>query len=149
TGRIGPAANYAIRARDQATGLFYDVPFTHQMRTADGYENAVFGTAQSNAAVVTDQLMILLTDRETGIDHYGIREVRARNGSEPVPMRLPKALSELSWGGYYPVARAFDGTTGAQWSSDTQGGVMAIYAAGRNMKFTNLRIIGFGTKAAR
>ncbi len=148
-GRLGPAALYTIRARDEVTGQYNDVSFVRQPRTAKGREMAVFGTEQSPAAIVTDRLVLLLTSREAGVDFYSLREATPHNGAAPVEMRLPRALNALDWGAGYPVFQAVDRDPATRWASGTQGMVGAVNLYGSNLKFTHLRIVGFGTKAGR
>ena len=142
-GRFGPAAEYQIQARDPNTGQFFDVPFVREQRTTTGLQANKFGTA-----IVTDRLVILLTSKELGVDFYSLKELRVQNGGAPVALRIPRALNSFSWGDYQ-LLRAFDGDSFTQWASDTQGMVGAIAMVGRNVKFTHLRIVGFGTKAAK
>jgi hypothetical protein len=140
-GRFGAAAAYAIRARDEATGQDYDVPFTRQARTADGLEPNTFGTN-----VVTDQLTILLTNRASMVDYYSLREVTLQNGSVPVNVRVPTTRSSLIWDANRGLLQAFDQNAQTQWASATQGLIGGINLAGNNMKFSHLKIIGFGSK---
>jgi len=63
-------------------------------------------------------------------------------------MRLPTASGSPHWADY-GVLWAFDQNPFTAWASDTQGMIGAIFVPGSNMKFTQLRIIGFGTKAGR
>ncbi len=149
SGRLGPAADYRIQARDETTHAYYDVPFVRQNRTGKGWQTNTFGTLESTNAIVTDQLLIRLTAREAAVDYYSLSEVTLQNGSVPVAMRLPTARNTLNWGAFYTILRAFDRATDTGWASDTQGMVGAINAAGSNLKFTHLKIIGFGTKAGR
>ncbi len=146
-GRLGPAADYRIQARDQNTQQFYDVPYVRQPRTASGAQVNTFGTAQTPSAIVTDQLVILLDSKELGVDFYSLREVRLQNGAAPVPLRIPSALNHLSWDLDYHILRAFDGDPNTHWTSASQGMVGALSAIGNNLKFTHLRVVGFGTKA--
>jgi hypothetical protein len=146
-GRFGPATAYAIRARDAQTGLYYDVPFVRRVRTADGLEIATLGTAESTNTVTTDSVVLVLTEKDAAVDYYSIREVSLQNGSQPVPLRLPKALNVLN--ANYTALRAFDGTMDTEWASSSQGSVTAIALGGSNMKFIDLSIVGFGTKALR
>src|SRR5258708_11340201 len=46
------------------------------------------------------------------------------------------------------ILQACDRKTGTEWASGTQGMVGAINLFGNNLKFTRLKVIGFGTKAA-
>jgi hypothetical protein len=147
--RLGAASQYFIFARDQNSGQLVQIPFTSGGRSAAGLETAVFGTSQSSSPVTTDQILILLTVRESGVDSYSLKEVSLQNGSLAVPMRLPTAMSTLSWGTTYSVVRAFDGDLQTGWASDTQGSVTAVDVLGSNMKFTGLKVINFGTKAKR
>ena len=148
-GRLGPAADYQVQARDPITGVFNDVPFVRQSRTLDGVEINTFGTVGSAISVTTDQIRILLTSRELGVDYYSLREVALQNASGPVPLKLPTSLNYLATDHNYDILRAFDGDPDTQWVSATQGMIGAIDAVGSNFKFTGLKIIGFGTKATR
>jgi hypothetical protein len=153
-GRLGAAASYTIRARDEDTGQYFDVPFVGHGRLPSGSETATFGTSQATNEVRTDQLLIVLAAREATVDRYSLREVTLRHGLEPVPMRLPVArgtttLSQLFLGLNYGVLRAFDQNTDTEWASGTQGMIGAINVIGNNLKFKNLKIIGYGTKAAK
>jgi len=143
-GQLGPAADYYIQARDPNTGQLYDVPFVRQQRTTNGVELSLFGTAQSNSAIVTGQLIIQLTAKELGVDFYSLREVTLQNGATPVPLKLPTAQNNTK-----SVLRAFDGDANTEWAGGLQGMVGAIAATGNNLKFTHLKVIGFGTKAWR
>jgi hypothetical protein len=146
--RLGPAAEYSIRARDENSGQYYEVPFVRHVQTAEGWETNTFGTIQSTNTIVTDQLQILLTSREPMVGYYSLRELTLQNGLAPVMMRLPTADSSFTWGDY-SILRAFDKDSDTQWASDTQGMIGAIFAVGNNMKFTHLKVVGFGTKAGR
>jgi hypothetical protein len=148
-GRLGPAADYQIQARDPVTLQFYEVAFVRQQRTTDGVEVNTFGTQQSTATIITDQIRILLNTKEPTVDFYSLREVTLQNGLVPVPLKLPSALNHLSWGVDYHILRAFDGDTDTQWACGTQGMVGAIGVVGNNLKFTRLKVIGFGTKLGR
>lgn len=145
-GRLGPAAVYTIRARDENSGQFYDVPFVRQPRTAAGRETAVFGTEFAPVGVVTDRLMLLLTSREAGVDFYSLREVSPQNGAVPVAPRVPTSLNDFIG---FPVLQAVDRDPATRWASGTQGSVTAVNVYGNNLKFTHLKIVGFGTKALR
>jgi len=148
-GRFGLPAQYAIRARDAQTGEYYDTPFVRRVRTANGLEIATFGTDASTNTLTTDSIMIVLTAKESGVDYYSIRELSLQNGSQPLAMRLPSARTVLNWGANYTTLRAFDGTTDTEWVCGSQGSVTAIGLAGNNLKFIDLRIVGFGTKGLR
>ncbi len=148
-GRLGPAADFRIQARDQNTQQFYDVPFVRQERTASGSQVNIFGTAQTPRAIVTDQLVLLLDSKELGVDFYSLREVGVQNDAAPVALRLPTALNHLSWDKDYHILGAFDGDPNTYWVSDTQGMIGALNATGNNLKFTHLKVVGFGTKAAK
>jgi len=147
-GRLGPAADYQIQARDPNTGIFHDVPFVRHSRTVDGAEINTFGTAGS-PIITTDQIVILLNARELGVDYYSLREVALQNGGEPMAFKLPTSLNHLAWDSNYEVLRAFDGDPDTQWVSATQGMIGALDVVGNNVKLTGLKIIGFGTKATR
>jgi len=148
-GRLGPAALYTIRARDAGTGQYYDIPFVRQPRTAAGRETAVFGTEENPAGLVTDRLVLLLTSREAGVDFYSLCEVTPQNGATPVGLRLPAASSSLPLGAGDQVLQAVDRDPVTRWASGTQGMVGAVGLYGNNLRFTHLRIVGFGTKAGR
>jgi hypothetical protein len=148
TGRFGPAATYLIRARDESSGGFYNVPFVSHGRTSNGLETVQFGNAQFTNIISTDQLQIVMTAKEAGVDYYSLKGVSIQNGTIPTKMRLPVAAGSLNWGNF-EVMRAFDNDPSTQWASDTQGMVGAADLAGNNMKFCGLKVIGFGTKAAR
>lgn len=147
--RFGAASNYIIRARDPNTGSFYDVPFVRHPRSADGLEVNTFGTEEAANSIITDQLLISLTARESGVNYYSLREVALQNSSQPVSLRVPGAAGTLPWGGTFSIVQAFDRTNNTQWVCDTQGAIGAINAAGNNLKFTNLKIINFGSKAGK
>jgi hypothetical protein len=140
-GQLGPAIQYRIQVRDSNNGEYYDVPFTRQQRTSRGLERNTFGST-----IITDTLAILLDAKELEVDFYSLREIRLLNGNAPVRGRLPSALNSLPWGNY-EILRAFDGDMSTQWASDSQGMCGAIAVVGANLKFTNLKIIGFGCKA--
>ncbi len=142
-GRLGPAAQYRIQARNPTTQEFEDVSFLPQSRSATGLQRNRFGRA-----AITDQLVILLTARELGVDFFSLKEIMLYNGNEPVPLKIPTAMNTLGWGNF-PILSAFDGDPATQWASDTQGMVGAIDVVGNNLKFTDLRVVGFGTKATR
>jgi hypothetical protein len=148
-GRLGPASEYLVRARDQATGDFFSVPIVRHGRTEDGFEAVTFGTTLSTNAVITDRLAILLTAKRPQVDYYSLSEIGVRSPSTSVKMRLPYANRALSWGFTYGVLRAFDRSDETEWVSDTQGMVGALSLYGSNLKFTDLKISGFGTKAGR
>jgi hypothetical protein len=141
-GHLGPASEYQVQARD-ATGQYYVVPLVRQPRTSEDLELNVFGTP-----IVTDQLVLVLNTKEAGVDFYSLRELSLQNGNTQVALKVPRALTTLGWGDYH-VLRAFDGDLGTQWTSDTQGSCVAIRALGSNLKFSRLKIVGFGTKATR
>jgi hypothetical protein len=146
-GRLGPAASYSIRARDENTGEQHEVQFVRHDRTADGRQRNVFGTTQSPEVVITDQLTIVLTAREPMVDYYSLREVTLQYGFAPVSMRLPAAHSTLDRN--RSIWLAFDQTSDTYWSCGTQGMIGSMVVTGNNMKFTRLKVIGFGTKAGR
>ena len=143
-GRLGPAAGYAVRARAESSGAWFDVPFVTSGRSNNGVEIIRFGTAQITNTIISDQFMLVLTNRELGVDYYSLREVSLRNGSSPVPLRLPSAMNHFSG-----VWNAVDGNAATAWRSGTQGAVSAVQVFGSNIKLTNLRVIGFGTTLGR
>jgi len=143
-GRLGAAASYVIRARNESTGQYFDVPFFRSARDADGWETSSF------SPIVTDQLVLLLTEKEPLVNYYSLKEVSLQNGPAGVKLRIPTAMSDVNWGGVnHRAHRAFDGTNATQWASGTQGMVGAVDILGSNLKFTRLKIVGFGTKAGR
>jgi hypothetical protein len=146
-GRLGPASGYLIRARDDISGLYHDVPFVRHGRSTSGVESVTFGTSQSTNPITTDRVVLLLTNRELSVDYYSLREVTLRNDWLPVAILLPTSSSSL--GGPYSTLHAFDRDTATEWASNTQGMVGALNVAGSNLKFTSLKIIGFGSKANR
>jgi hypothetical protein len=148
-GRFGAAASYLIRAHDEITGNDYDVPFVRHTRTADGQEINTFGTAVSTNTLVTDRLTIVLSAREFAVNYYSLREVTLQQGGVPIAVRLPTARNALFWSPERSILQAFDHNPGTQWASGTQGMIGALYAAGNNLKFTDLKVVGFGTKAGR
>lgn len=147
-GRLGPASAFTVTARDENSGLYVNVPFVRHQRTASGNETVSFGTIESTNVVVTDRLRILLTSREPSVDYYSLREVTLQKGSIPVTLRLPTSLNNYL-SGSYSILQAFDRDSASEWASGTQGMVGAIAAWGNNLKFTDLKVIGFGTKVGR
>jgi hypothetical protein len=141
-GRLGPASEYEFQARNSGTGQYADITFTAQNRSSNGWQVITFDTG-----VITDELVILLNAKELGVNFYSLREVRLWNGANVSP-KIPNALNSLSWGNY-SILRAFDTNPSTQWASDSQGMIGAIDAVGSNLKFIDLRIVGFGTKATR
>lgn len=148
-GRFGPAAELRFEVRNQATGEFQPVPFVRHVRHPNGWETSWFGTLTETNTVATDRVRLVLLGRERLVDRYGLKEVRFRNRSRTVPVPVPTALNFLNFSGARTVLRAFDGDYATSWASGTQGGVGAISLAGSNLKFTQLRVKGFGTKAGR
>lgn len=146
--RLGPSAGYLIYAHDENTGQMLEVPFTSHGRSSNGVEIATFGTVDSTNTVITDQLTILLMVREPGVDHYSLRELSLQQGFSSVPLRIPSAMNALATSPA-SIMKAFDGDTNTYWVSDTQGSLTAIDVRGSNLKFSGLKIIGFGTKAGR
>src|SRR6185369_8257556 len=98
--RLGPAAQFYLLARNLSTGQFENIAFVSSGRSATGVETITFGSLQTPITVATDRLEILLTAREAGVDSYSIKEVSLQNGSSPVPVRLPGALSNFPFGSY-------------------------------------------------
>jgi hypothetical protein len=147
-GHLGPASAFTIAARDENSGLYVNVPFVRHPRTASGTEAISFGTTESTNVVVTDRLRIMLISREPSVDYYSLSEVRVQNGPAPVMVRQPTSANSFHLGSY-SILRAFDHDSATEWASGTQGMVGAIAAWGNNLKFTNLKVIGFGTKVGR
>jgi hypothetical protein len=142
-GRLGPATDYQVQARDPLTGQYYDVPLTRQARTSEGIELITFLTP-----IATDELVLQLKTKELGVDFYSLRELSLQNANGQVALKLPQSVSSLMWGNYN-LLRAFDRQVATQWASDTQGSCVAVRALGSNLKFSRLKIVGFGTKATR
>jgi hypothetical protein len=147
-GHLGPAAQYQIFARDENTGQTNAVPFFSQGPGAGGVEIVNFGTSTSPNTVLTDQLTILLVGRQAGVDYYSLSEMGVNGSSAAAMMRIPTAPNSVYWNGYgtYSVLRAFDGDLNTQWAGGLQGAVAAVNVHGSNLKFTNLKVIGFGSK---
>jgi hypothetical protein len=145
-GQLGPASEFSIRARDATTHAYHDVPFVRHGRTAKGWETNTFGPLGLTNSIVTDQLSIRLTAREPSVDYYSLSEVTLQNGPWPVPLRIPTARTFLG-SAPYSVLKAFDGADDTGWVSGTQGMIGAIDVSGSNLKFTHLKMVGFGTKA--
>jgi hypothetical protein len=145
-GRFGAAAELRILARDETTGTFHEVPTLRQGRAPSGSETIFFGTG-SLVHVSTDHLVVELMDKELGIDFYSLREVRLKNGAALVPVRMPTARSTFGSVGYYRALNAFDDSLFTAWASHGPGMVGAASLFGNNLKFKNLKIIGFGTRA--
>lgn len=141
--QLGPAAEYRIRARNPATGLYEDVAFTRGARTPDGHELNTFA-----APVVTDHLMLVLDNKEPTTHVYSLREITTQHDWRAVRFRVPSALNTFPWGDYTAM-RAFDGAPESAWACTTQGAITAVTALGNNLKFTGLKIMGFGTKGFR
>ena len=141
--RLGPAGQFFISARDLATGQLKDIPFVSTGRSTNGLETLIFGTTGFTNSVTTDQLVILLASREAGVDFYSLSEVKLKKGSRTIPAKLPRTGTVAS------LLNAFDGNPKTRWTSGTQGAVTAVDARGNNLKFTKLKVIGFGTTAQR
>lgn len=148
SGRLGAAAAYSIEARNESTGEYHVVPFVRSVRNADGTEAVTFGTVASPTPISCDSLALVLTQREPTVDFYSLREVGVWNGSIPVPIRQPTSLNNLGNAGS-PISNAVDDDPDTQWVSNTQGAVTAILVCGSNLKFHDLSVVGFGTKAGR
>jgi hypothetical protein len=146
-GWLGPAAEFLVLVRNDATRQFDPVPITRHGRATNGVEIVTFGLPGTTNAVVTTQLALLLTAREPGVSFYSLREVSFHQGGGTVAPRLPTALNQLD--ASRSVLRAVDGDPGTQWISGTQGGLTAVHVRGSQIKLTNLKIVGFGTTALR
>ena len=148
-GRIGPALEYQIRAIDALTGNFYDVPFVRGPKDEFGAELAVFGTSGAPQVIITDRLVIRLIGKEPMVDYYGIKEIDVQNGASAATIRKPSARNYLPWGINHTISQAFDANEESVWVSGTQGEVSAIAVYGNNLKFTHLRMVGFGTRSGK
>jgi hypothetical protein len=140
--RLGPASDFLIFARDDETGQLNAVPFVRGGRPAIGSETVLF-----TLPVVSSQVVLLLTNREPGVTCFSLKEVCFQNGYTVVPMRLPAATS------YFDVShsplRALDRDPTTDWMGHVQGSVTAADVRGSNLKFSHLRVTGFGTTASR
>lgn len=146
-GVLGPAATYQIRARDPDSGQFYDVPFVRHARSTNGWQTNTFGPTGATNPVVTDQLLVLLTARDLGVDFYSLRELHLQHGWAQVSLRAPTARNTLpASGNNYSVLQLFDGVATTAWASYTQGQVGAVQLTGSNIKLRRLKVVGFGAK---
>jgi hypothetical protein len=148
-GRVGPALEYQIRARDALTGDYFDVPFVRGPKDVFGVEPAVFGTPGAPQIIITDRLVIRLIAKEPMVDHYGIKEIAVQNGASAATIRKPSARNYLPWGINYAISQAFEEEEETVWVSGTQGEASAIAVYGNNLKFTHLRMVGFGTRSGK
>jgi hypothetical protein len=129
--------------------LFQTVPMVRHGRGASGWETNTFGTLASTNPIVTDRLALVFNGREPGVDHYSIRSLALTHFGSPVAVRQPTASSSMNLGGTFPILKAFDHDPSTWWASKGQGAASAINVAGNNLKFTHLKVIGFGTRAGR
>lgn len=148
-GRLGPAEGFSIRARNETSGLYAEVPFVRGPRMADGWETCRFGTLTSTQVVTTDRLRVFMTNRAPDTLSYSLKAVEPRGPAGVVALRVPSALNQFFDAGAYGAVRTVDGDTNNGWASFTQGSVDAIITGGNNQKFIDLRIVGFGCRAAR
>lgn len=142
--QLGPASDYHIKARDVISGAYYDVPFTREPRAPGGSE-----INRSSQPIQTDQLMLVLTAHEPTVQMYSLREVTVANGAGAIAFRLPAARYTSPWLGNPSIFQAFDGAPETAWVSYTQGAVGAVNVVGNNLKFSRLKIFGFGTRAGK
>jgi len=133
--RLGPASEYKIKARRLDTGAYEELSFTRELRAPYGTENNLF-----TAPVQTDRFILELTARERDVNVYSLREVSPLSGTLLVPTALSASAS---------ILRAFDQAPETAYASATQGMIAALDVLGNNLKFTRLKVIGFGTKAGR
>jgi hypothetical protein len=148
TGRLGPAAALTVMAREANSGLLVTVPFVRHQRAASGLETVTFGTLETTNKIMTDRLLLLLTEREPSVDYYSLREVTLQDGNFPVKPRLPSSKNRYLQGSF-TVLRAFDRQADTEWASGTQGGLAAFRGWGNNLRLSDLKVIGFGTKSGR
>ena len=146
-GWLGPAADLTVLARDTTTDQLVPVPFVRHGRATNGLEVITLGTPTQTNAVVTRELAVWLTSPEAGVSRYSLREVSCYRGATRVGFRLPSALNQLN--GNYGVLRALDGDLQTGWASASQGMLGAVDVRGSNLKFTQLAVVGFGTRALR
>jgi hypothetical protein len=107
-------------------------------------------------AVSTAEIQVRLTRRGEGVSFYSLQELEIFSGGNNIALGRPVAAtnlfgspSELEWDITYSTSRMVDGDYNTQWVSAGQGMCGAIAVGGNNLKFINLRVIGFGTKAYR
>jgi hypothetical protein len=144
--RFGAASDFTVRARNEQSGEYLDVPITRHPVTAEGREPVTFGGMGQTNVIVTDRLAILLKARAPAVNFYALKEIGIfQNWWAPVNPRVPTSLNNLGEN----IIRAFDADLGTGWASGMQGQLSAFELAGSNMKLTNLKIKGFGTKAGK
>jgi hypothetical protein len=148
--RLGPAAQFQIFARDENTGQVNAVPFYSNGRSGNGSETISLGTSGSPITVFTDQLNLLLVSRDTGVDYYSLQEIDVPSSSPTAPtvMRMPSGPNSIPYygKGTFSFLQAFDGDTNTAWVGGLQGSLAAVNVHGSNLKFTGLKVIGFGAK---
>ncbi|HKQ39996.1 MAG TPA: LamG-like jellyroll fold domain-containing protein [Verrucomicrobiae bacterium] len=142
--QLGPASDYRIRARRLDTGQYFDVSATRSLRNPDGVELNTF-----SAAIQTDQLLIELTAREADVEAYSLKDVSVARSGTPVALVVPAALNSLPFNGDNSVFQALDQAPETAWTCFSQGMIGALDLFGNNLKFTHLKVIGFGTKPGR
>ena len=146
-GRLGPAGQMQVRAWNEMTSQFDDVPFVRHGRSTGGIEAITFGGAQVTNILQTRRLLLSFTEREAGVDHYSIRHLTLQNGPVPVGLPVPSSFSTLPTSP--SLLSAFDGDPATRWVGGTLGMVGAINAVGSNLKFTHLKMVDFGTTGGR
>jgi hypothetical protein len=85
------------------------------------------------------------------VDYYALTELEVYSGVTNVALNRPiSALGVLGGERHYSTnfvsSYAVDGNTNTSWASFSQGACVAVAVRGNNLKFTDLRVIGFGTK---
>ncbi len=139
---LGPASSFQVLVRNPTNHQCEDVPFVRLPRSPTGLETIVFVTTQR-----TDALFIRLTEREWAVNRYSLRELVLQNGTASVALKIPTAAKTYS--SAKSILYAFDTDQATAWASSTQGMIGAVGVSGNNLKFTRLKVIGFGTKATR
>ncbi len=142
--QLGPASEYKIRARRMATGEYEYLVFTRAPRTPEGLETNSFARP-----INTDELVIELMDREADVNAYSLREVSVYRSGISVPLAIPAALTELPINGDNSVFQALDNAPETAWTCSIQGMIGAVDMVGNNLKFTRLKVVGFGTRPGR
>jgi hypothetical protein len=144
--RLGPAVRFRVRARDETNGVFADVPLVRQPLGPDSWETCVFGTETAPTYLRTDRLVLVLEERDAAASYYGLREIVPMIYGDRSPLRGPSASSRYVNGS---VLNAFDNVDSTEWTSTTAGMVAGINVTGSNLKFSDLKIRGFGTRAGK
>jgi hypothetical protein len=147
--RLGPAADFSVRARSETNGAMMDVPLLRLPRSPNGVEVCRLGSGDTNQPLVTDRLVLVLSNRAPGVKYFSLREVTLQHGGSSVALRVPVASRQFYDSGGYGGIRALDGNPATGWGSGQQGTVGAVHAGGSNHRYRDLEIVGFGNSAGR